>query len=246
PAKVATLTIATLIFGASITYGDEILSSILARFQVGHTEITQQGQTDEQADQTEPESLSLECMQEGFRGKLFDQEGNDAVYGEHQEYYTAEGALITSMMVKDLPNGEYAFIVEAEEMQDKVLTLEEVKQVAHSGIKLPSYLPQGYDFKEATTSYEGAGVHVVYENKAGESIVLLASATKEATSGVVTMDEVTETTIGGKAVTLSTNCAFWESDAISYQFYWNLAEGSADQIPAMDMKEVSKIIESMK
>ncbi|MGL4343849.1 MAG: DUF4367 domain-containing protein [Cellulosilyticaceae bacterium] len=250
PSTVATLTIATLIGGASITYGGEILSSMIARFQVGHTEITQYGNDNQaQVEDIEVNELSLEDMQVGFKGKLFDKNGNDALYGEHQDYYTEDGKWITSMMVKDLPNGGYEFVVSTEEEiygDSKVLTIEEVKEAAHKNIALPTYLPQGYSFKEAITSHEGAGVNAVYENQAGESIVLLASATKEATSGVVTTDEVTQTTISGQKVTLSTNCAFWEAEDVSYQLYWNLEEGTDGQIPSMDMQEVSKIIGSMK
>lgn len=250
PSRVATLTLALLICGASATYGSEILSSIIARFQVGHTEITQYSQYDEdQSVNTETEEITLEFMQEGFKGKLFDKDGKDALYGEHQEYYTADGKLITSMFINDSPNGKQEFLVFTEENDptaEKTLTLEEVKQVANSHIKLPTYLPQGYSFKEATTSFEGNGVNAVYENKSRETIVILASTTKEATNGVAVTDEVTETTIDGKKVTLSTNCAFWESKDVTYQLYWNFKESTDGKIPTMDREEVSKIIESMK
>lgn len=250
PSRVATLTIATLICGASITYGGEILSSIMARFQVGHTEITQYGEYDEtQVNDTQNEGISLPTIQEGFKGKLFDKNGEEAVYGEHQEYYTAEGKIITSMMIKDLPNGGYEFVISTEEGESsdkKVFTLEEVKEAADKNIELPSYLPQGYSFKEAIVSFEGAGVNAVYGDQSGDTIVILASTTKEATTGVATIDEVTQTTIGGKAVTLSTNCAFWEAEGVSYQFYWNFQDSIDGNIPSMDMEEVSKMIESMK
>ncbi|MHC1749141.1 MAG: DUF4367 domain-containing protein [Cellulosilyticaceae bacterium] len=247
PSRVAALTLTVLICGASVTYGSEIVSSIIARFQVGHTEITQYDET--QAGDSAIDEISLDEMKEGYKGKLFDKNGKEAVYGEHQEYYTAEGKFITGMQVKDLPNGKHEFVVSTEEndgTDEKVLTLEEVKKVANSNIKLPSYLPQGYSFKEATTSFEGAGVNTVYENKLGDTIVVLASATKEATNGVATTDKVTETSIDGKKVTLSTNCAFWESKDVSYQLYWNFENSNDGEIPSMDMKEVSKIIESIK
>lgn len=244
--KVAKLTVATLVFGATVTYGSEILSSVIARFQVGNTEITQyESNTKEQS----MDGLTLEQMQEGFRGKLFDQEGNEVLYGECEDYYTQDGKWIESMMVKDLPNGGHEFIIYASEGisgADKILSLEEVKEVAYKGINLPTYLPQGYSFKEATASFEGAGINVVYSNEVGDSIVLLASATKEATTGVATTDEVTETTIAGEKVTLSTNSAFWESKGISYQMYWNFQDQEAAEMPSMDMTEVSKIIASIK
>lgn len=92
--RVAILTLAILMCSASVTYGSEILASIKARFQVGNTEITQYEANDE-ANSTD--EMSLEFMQEGFKGKLFDKNGNEALYGEHQEYYNAEGKLITGM-----------------------------------------------------------------------------------------------------------------------------------------------------
>lgn len=250
PSKVVTLTLATLLCGVTVTYGSEILSSIIARFQVGNTEITQyETNREEQSVNPPTDVITLKEMQAGFKGKLFDQDGNEALYGEHQDYYTAEGKWIESMMVKDLPNGGHEFVVSTGDgatSDEKALTLEEVKEVAHKDIELPTYLPQGYSFKEATTSFEGAGVNAVYGNQSGDTIVLLASATKEATTGVATIDEVTETTVAGQKVTLSTNCAFWESKAISYQMYWNFQDQGAAEIPSMDMTEVSKIIESIK
>lgn len=250
PSKVVTLTLATLICGVTVTYGSEILSSIIARFQVGNTEITQyESNREEESLNATKDAITREEMQEGFKGKLFDKDGNEALYGEHQDYYTADGKWIASMMVKELPNGGYEFIASTEDgviSDEKVFTLEEVKEVAHKDIELPTYLPQGYNFKEATTSFEGAGVNAIYENQAGDTIVLLASATKEATNGVATTDGVTETTIAGQKITLSTNCAFWESKAVGYQMYWNFENSVTGEIPFMDMKEVAKIIESMK
>ncbi|MBY6915697.1 DUF4367 domain-containing protein [Clostridium botulinum] len=245
--RVAILTLAILMCSVSVTYGSEILSSIKARFQVGNTEITQYVSTDEtNSTDSSADEMSLEFMQEGYKGKLFDKNGNEALYGEHQEYYNAEGKLITGMGVKDLPNGKHEFIASTDTTDEKMLTLKEIKKIANKDVKLPNYLPQGYSFKEGTTSFEGAGVNAVYENKSEGTIVILASTTKEATNGVATTDSVSETSIDGKKVTLSTNCAFWESNGVSYQLYWNFENSNDGKTPSMDMKEVSKIIESMK
>ncbi|WP_252236763.1 DUF4367 domain-containing protein [Clostridium sp. CH2] len=245
--RVAVLTLAILMCSVSVTYGSEILSSIKARFQVGNTEITQYEANDEaNSTDSSADEMSLEFMQEGFKGKLFDKNGNEALYGEHQEYYNAEGKLITGMGVKDLPNGKHEFIASTDTADEKMLTLKEIKKIANKDIKLPNYLPQGYSFKEGITSFEGAGVNAVYEKKSEGTIVILASTTKEATNGVATTDSVSETSIDGKKVTLSTNCAFWESNDVSYQLYWNFENSNDGKTPSMDMKEVSKIIESMK
>lgn len=248
--RVATLTLVTLILGVSVTYASEGLSSIIAFFQVGNTEITQYGQDDNtKLVNNENDEMTIEFMQEGFKGKLFDKDGNEAVYGKNKDYYTADGKMITEMFVKDLPNGDHEFITSTEEndsSDEKKLSLDEVKKVANSDIKLPNYLPQGYVFKDATTSFEGAGVNAVYGNTSGDTIVILAATTKEAANGVVTTEEVTETFIDGKKVTLSGNGAFWELKGTTYQLYWNLEDSNVDEIHYMDMKEVSKIIESMK
>ncbi|GCD12540.1 DUF4367 domain-containing protein [Clostridium tagluense] len=250
PATIAGLALATFISGASAAYASGTLDSIIAHFQVGHTQITQYASNNEAKDvNTESDAKSLKFMQEGYKGKLFDKNGKEAIYGESKTYYTADGKIITEMGVKDLPNGEHEFVISTEEntsSNEKSLTLEEVKKVANSNSKLPNYLPQGYAFKNATTSFKGAGVNVVYGNSLGDTITLLASSTKEATCGVASTGKVSETSIDGKKVTLSTNCAFWESKGVTYQLYWNFKNSSEDKTPSMDMKEVSKIIESMK
>lgn len=243
--KIIATTLATLILGVSAAYASGTLSSIIEHFQIGNTEIIQYAATDPAvSEESNVEELPLDFMEQGYKGKLFDKNGKEALYGSLQEYYTADGILITGMGVKDLPNGEHEFMVltaENDPSYEKPLTLEEVKNIADKKINFPSYLPDGYNFKEGYTSFKGAGTNVNYSNKSGDSITILAATTKEAACGVASTDTVTETTIDGKKVMISTNCAFWESNNTSYQFYWNFTNENS-----MDMTEVSKIIESIK
>ena len=246
--KVITITLATFLLGVSAAYATGTLDSILAKFQVGHTEITQYNPSLDSSKNQEGEPVEVisdDFMQKGYQGKLFDKNGKEALYGSLQDYYTADGKLITSMGVKDLPDGGHEFIIMTEDNDpsyQKPITLAEVKKAADEKIQFPSYLPAGYDFKEAYADDKGTGTQVIYSNQAGDSIAILAATTAESASGVATTDAVTKTNIDGKDITLSTNAAFWEDKGTSYQFYWNFKDANAK----MAMDQVEKIIQSMK
>lgn len=245
--RVLIITLTTLMLGVSVAYATDTLSSILAFFNIGNIEITQYEENETNAKTNSEGEQTLEWMQEGYKGKLFDKDGKEVLYGTVQDYYTADGEKITGMGVKDLPDGTHDFVTYTEandENYEKPLTLEDVKKVADSDIKLPNYLPKGFVFKEGYASFNGAGINLVYENSSQDTIVILGSTTKEATNGVASTEEVTETFIDGKKVLVSGNGAFWEIKGSSYQLYWNLENNS--EILTMNMKELSKIIESMK
>lgn len=242
PSKVVGLTLATIILGMSVAYATGTLSSILARFQVGNIEITQYGETKEENQNASTEELTLKDMQEGFKGKLFDKNGKEVLYAEVDDYYTADGKEITGMGVRDLENGGHEFYISTEKDESNTrITLEEAKKVADSKITFPNYLPEGYKFKEAYSSFKGAGIHLNYENSNKDKITILASTTKEATSGVASTEEIKEISVDGKKLTVSGNAVFWEKYGTSYQLYWNFEKEST-----IDMNEVSKIIDSMK
>ncbi len=244
PSRVAILMTSTLVLGTSLIYGDEIISSIINRLQVGNTEIVQYDSSiNTDSNSKNNEILSLKEMQEGFKGKLFDKDGNEVLYGEHQDYYTSDGKLITGMGVKDLPNGKHDFIITTDDNDvnsEKINSLEKVKDIANNKIKFPNYMPNGYSFKYATTSFNGDGIDLTYENKLEETIVLLASSTKESTSGVATTEDIKEIYVDDTKVALSGNAVFWELDAVSYQLYFN----SNNINNNVNIEEVSKIIKS--
>lgn len=100
PAKVAALALATVLVGTGAAYGSQMISEIIQRFSVGNTEIVQYDM-DESRNHLSNE-ISFKAMQEGFQGKLFDKEGNEVLYGEHQEYYNENGELITTFGKKVL------------------------------------------------------------------------------------------------------------------------------------------------
>lgn len=243
PSRVAILMTSTLVLGTSLIYGDEIISSIIKRLQVGNTEIVQYDSSINTDSNYKNNEMSLKEMQEGFKGKLFDKDGNEVLYGEHQDYYTSDGKPITGMGVKDLPNGKHDFIITTDDNDvnsEKINSLEKVKDIANNKIKFPSYMPNGYSFKYATTSFDGDGIDLTYENKLEETIVLLASSTKESTSGVATTEDIKEIYIDNTKVALSGNAVFWELDGVSYQLYFN----SNNINNNVNIEEVSKIIKS--
>ncbi len=247
PSRVLIITLTTLMLGVSAAYATDTLSTILAFFKIENTEITQYGETQTTTSTNPEEEQTLEWMQEGYKGKLFDKSGKEVLYGTVQDYYTSDGKKITGMGVKDLADGSHDFIITTEENDEnyeKPLTLEEVKKVADSDIKIPNYVPKGYTFKEGYTSFNGAGVNISYENASQDRITILASSTKEATNGVASTEEVTEISIDGKKVLISGDVAFWENKGVDYQLYWNLA--NSNDVLTIDMKELTKIVESMK
>lgn len=242
--RVVTIALAALLLGGSTAYATGSLSSILAFFKIGNTEITQYAEGNDSS--LSNHQLSLEEIQEGFKGKLFDKEGNEVLYGTETDYYTADGQLIKNFMIKDGQDGNNEYITSTEDFdnQSPSLTLNEVKKSMNQNIILPTYVPEGYAFKEGIVTYEGNGLVATYENDAQDTLVLLASTTKEASSHAATTESISEITLAGIDVFTSGNAAFWTLNDVTYQLYWN--EFNTDEIHAIDTAELRKIIESMK
>lgn len=247
PSRIAIAMSTTLVLGTTFIYGDEILSSIIKVLKVGNTEIVQYDNFNEQNSNysndglyLENDALSLEDMQEGFKGKLFDKNGNEILYGEHNEYYSVDGKLITEMMVKDLPNGKHEFVVGTESIDNKINSLSEVKKIANTNIKFANYIPKEYKFKEAISSSEGNNINLTYENESGETIVIIASSEKEVSLYIATTEDFKEIYIDDIKVLISKQSAVWEIDNVDYQLYWNLDDVNEQ----MNIDEVSKIIKS--
>lgn len=242
-AKIAILAAIIAVGSTSLIYGSEILSSIIKQLHIGNTEITQYSETPSITSDSD-NVLSLEAMQKGFQGKLFDKDGNAVLYGEAQEYYTQDGQFITSMFVDETENGEYEFCISTDtsEIQPSIQTFHDIKKIANETIKFPTYIPEGYQFKEATSECDGNNINTTYENMYGDNIVILSSTSEGNHTGVAIIDSdpLQEIKIKDVTVVLSINAAFWEYDEVSYQLYWNHQDDTS-----MDVEEVSKIIESM-
>lgn len=244
PAKVVALALGVVLVGTGAAYGSQVISSIIERFIVGDTEIVQYD-IDKLEDSSSNE-VSLETMQEGFKGKLFDKDGNEVLYGEHQEYYDVNGNLITSFGVKDLENGghEFAISTELTELtEEKIFKLENIKALANSNTKFFDYLPEGFEFKDGSSTSNGNNIRLKYENKLGETIDIFSSVNGEITQAIATTEEVREEYIDGKNVVITGNAAIWGSEGVTYQLYWN---SNKDENNSIDIEELSKMIKSMK
>lgn len=124
-------------------------------------------------------------------------------------------------------------------------TLDEIKNSVSENIKFPTYLPEGYEFKEGLVKFNGDSVELTYGNNLGESITMNISTSKESTNGVI-VDENTnieEKYIDGKKVVLAGNAAVWESEGVTYQLYLN---SNKDENNSINVEELSKMIKSMK
>lgn len=244
PAKVVALALATVFIATGAAYGNQMISKIIQSFSVGNTEIVQYDM-DESRNHSSNE-ISLKAMQEGFQGKLFDKDGNEVLYGEHQEYYDVNGNFITSFGVKDLENGghEFAISTELTELnEEKIFDLENVKKVANSNIKFFDYLPEGFEFKDGSSKSNGNNIRLKYGNKSGETIDVFSSVNGEINQAIATTEEVREEHIDGKNVIITRNSAVWESEGVTYQLYLN---SNKDENKSIDVNELSKMIKSMK
>lgn len=232
---------ALLIGSTSLIYGDEIISSILRQFNIGNIEVTQYD-NNLSDNQSQAEGLSLEQMQEGFKGQLFDINGNEVLYGEAQEYYTKDGEFITSMLAKELDNGKYDFIISTENDTEGTVfaSLEEAKNSVNKNINFPTYTPENYEFKQAIVDNNGDTVNIQYSNNQ-DNIVIIASAVKSSDAAILDDTPVTELTINGTKVVQSINSAFFEYNNISYQVYGNFADPNTQ----MDTNQMTQIIESI-
>ena len=189
--------------------------------------------------------MSLKAMQQGFKGKLFDKDGNEVLYGEHQEYYDVNGNLITSFGVKDLENGGHEFAISTELTklnEEKIFDLENVKKVANSNIKFFNYLPEGFEFKDGSSESNGNDVFLTYENKLGETISIFSFLDSKTTQSIATIEEIREEHIDGKNVIITGNSAFLESEGVTYQLYLN---SNKDENNSINVEELSKMIKSM-
>lgn len=224
PAKVAALALGTVLVGTGAAYGSQMISEIIQRFSVGNTEIVQYDDIN-RSEKFSSNEISLEVMQEGFKGKLFDKNGNEVLFGEHQEYYNKDGELITSLGTKGSTdgNGEIEFFAYTDNELDidRVSTLDEIKNSVSENIKFPNYLPEGYEFKEATNEGNGERITLVYENQFRDVIELVMSTTKESTTGMLfdKNTNIEEKYIDDKKVILAGNGTFWELEGVTYQLH---------------------------
>lgn len=250
PAKVTALALGVVMVGTGAAYGSQMISEIIQRFTVGRTEIVQYDIDESTKYSSNEPSTSFETIQEGFKGKLFDKDGNEALFGEHQEYYNKDGELITSLGTKGSTdgNGEIEFFAytDSELGIQRVFTWDEIKNSVNDNIKFPTYLPEGYEFKEATNERNGERITVVYENQFRDVIELVMSTTKESTTGMLfdKNTNIEEKYIDDKKVILASNGAFWESEGVTYQLH--LHDSSQLNNSIIDSELVSKMIKSMK
>lgn len=244
PAKVTALALRVAMVGAGAAYGSQMISKIIQRSTVGNTEIVQYN-IDDELKNSLSDGMSLKAMQQGFKGKLFDKDGNEVLYGEHQEYYDVNGNLITSFGVKDLENGGHEFAISTELTKlnkEKIFDLENVKKVANSNIKFFNYLPEGFEFKDGSSESNGNDVFLTYENKLGETISIFSFLDSKTTQSIATIEEIREEHIDGKNVIITGNSAFLESEGVTYQLYLN---SNKDENNSINVEELSKMIKSM-
>lgn len=243
--KIATITFSILIIGFTAAYATGAISSIISYFEIGNTNITQYSFEKKSEITKNNSEISMEDMQKGFKGKLFDKNGKEVLYGSSQDYYTSDGIIITEMGVKDLENGKHEFFIgttQDNSFDKKYLTLKEIKELSDSKIKFFDFLPYEYKFSKAYSNKNGNDISITYEDASGNSITLLASTLKIGSSFIATTEKIKEQYIDSKKIIFSANCAVWEENNATYQFFWNFI----DDDKKMDESKVIEIIKSMK
>ena len=96
--------------------------------------------------------VGVEPLRECFKGKVFDENGNEVTsidinafcYDHTQKLYTKDGKEIAYM--KD----DKIVTVEEDEQKDTIIEdKDKIKEYASFDYKLPTYVPEGYEFVEA-------------------------------------------------------------------------------------------------
>lgn len=222
--------------------GSEIINKIVKTITTGHNYFIQM----EGGPYDIPDEL---------KGKLFDKEGkpinilSEESYGE---LYDAEGNKIDNTKLAEIYEeslGGQVVVNEnynKEEAEKSYNTIEEAQDIAVFDIKVPDYVPDGFEFSRAYAYTDNKGnvsgeyMTLEYKNKKGHEINIFERTLNEETAfSSSTDDTIEETEINGrKAVIENGKSIHWETkDSVSVSI---VARGKITKDEIINMAESVK------
>lgn len=236
-ASMAAAALAVLVTAANPTYAADMAKKMINSLTLGNVSFM------------EKTDLGVEPLEDCYKGKVFDENGNEvtsvdvnALYDNTQKLYTKDGKEIAYMA-----RGE---IVTVEEEEQKWTTIEDenkIKEYASFDYKLPEYIPEGYEFKEAKykkhsgvtdeKTYYSEDLSLVYEDKNTGKNIYLEEYSSEQPFAVMTNKDMEQIKVNDiDAVVFNNGSIGWAINDVSYNI------GSQD----INQDELLKIAESIK
>lgn len=196
--------------------GSEIINKIVKTITTGHNYFIQM------------EGGSYDIPDE-LKGKLFDKNGDPIdVFSEesYENIYDAEGNKIDNTKLAQMYTdslGEQVAVnkqYNEEEAEKSYNTIEEAQDSAVFNIKVPEYIPDGFEFSRAyayaDTNGDISGEYMTleYKNKKGHNIRVFERILNEETAFTSSTDgTIEETEVNGrKAVIVNEESIYWETE----------------------------------
>lgn len=200
------------------SFAQGVLDKIVRTISLGHITILQ----------SEPSETKSVPVPDELKGKIFDKDGKpiESLSTEHvDELYTADGEEIAHID----SNNNIVTVAEREKMREKeclvVKDPNELNNYTCFDVKLPSYLPEGYEFAEAEFYKDENGdventkyisLHFTNE-KAGKRIYMQQRFAEEETGYATGANKVEEIKINGvDAVLYDDSNLDWEYNGVIY------------------------------
>lgn len=233
-------------------FGKEMIESIIAHFSTGHGNVLQYDAEEQEArKQAIIEKCKSEPMPEEYKGKIFDENGNEFTYfpAYLKGAYNANGEPIMcvkdGMVFTEEEWEEYYNEVEANEAYTEITDLSKISDYTCFEVKMPTYLPEGVEFKTAGVWSEedvtdNVCIELSFVNEAGEEVIYMQQrfVCEEAAYETGTSGEVKELEINGAKGLMYDNSLNWETAEVMY-----LMNSLSDEVSG---DEMIKIAESIK
>lgn len=210
-ATIAASVASALVLGGSFSqtaFGKELVYKIIDTFSLDHIKVIQ----------TETVKKESKPIPEHLKGKFFDENGKEVTAFDKDykgKYYTADGKEISgvSVMGSDMSKAE---IVTKEDRLDSILAVKDTSKLNDYtcfNVKLPSYLPEGYEFDRAEFYKDDNGkvektkyISLYFTNKEGKELYMQQRfADKETAYETGTDGTVEKIKINGADAILSDN-----------------------------------------
>lgn len=215
-------------------FGQSVVSKIVETFSLEHVKVSQE----------EPSNIESTPVPKELEGKIFDKDGNEIkefTKDFHGEIYTVDGEKIVSFANKEIVTEK-----QKEESQLIVKDKKELNQYTSFKVKLPSYLPKGYEFEKATFFKGESGtvkntdyIDLYFTNKETGKYIFMQQrrASKETAYEAGTEGKVEKVKVNGVDALVYDNTIDWEYNGVIYGMH---GRGGATN------NELIKIAESIK
>lgn len=236
--KVFVIAACLAVFAVTTAFASGLVGNIIKTIETGYNTYTQ---VDPEAPQPIPDVL---------KGKLFDENGvaiESMKRGDLDKLYDEAGNKITEEMFAEMIEEATGTLVKTDSdpaaKEKDFGSIEKAEEITNFDIKVPEYLPEGYELARVYTyadddgSVSGDYMTILYKNDNGKTITIFERILNEETSFEMgTESEIKEITINGRKAALigGTTLGLETSDSVSVSIH---THGNVSEAELIKMAE---------